>query len=254
MILNWLIPILWIGGLYAQTNLEKGLIAYNRKAEGSIEDRAQPAAINEAIKYYQLALDEPDAEIDAAIGLLKSYYFKGKYVSSTKDEQKAVFDKAKNLALTYIDRYPEKPGFHYWYLTNLGSWAEVYGILTAAREGVADQMKDHAMKIIALDPKYEDGGGYLMLGAVHYKSPYIPFILSWPDNEEAVKWLQKAFITGEATPIQKVYLAQALYKEKQKNKAIAILQEVINMTPSFVESVSDWEQIKKARVLLQKYQ
>ena len=60
MILNWLIPILWIGSLYAQTNLEKGLIAYNRKAEGSIEDRAQPAAINEAIKYYQFALDEPD--------------------------------------------------------------------------------------------------------------------------------------------------------------------------------------------------
>ena len=28
MILNWLIPILWIGSLYAQTNLEKGLIAY----------------------------------------------------------------------------------------------------------------------------------------------------------------------------------------------------------------------------------
>ena len=69
MILNWLIPILWIGGLYAQTNLEKGLIAYNRKAKGSIEDRAQPAVINEAIKYYQLALNKPDAEIDAAIGL-----------------------------------------------------------------------------------------------------------------------------------------------------------------------------------------
>ena len=102
MILNWLIPILCIGGLYAQTNLNKGLIAYNRKAEGSIEDRAQPAAINEAIKYYQLALDEPDSEIDAAIGLLKSYYFKGKYVSSTKDEQKTVFDKAISLSLIHI--------------------------------------------------------------------------------------------------------------------------------------------------------
>ena len=254
MYINWLIAILWLSGLYAQTNLEKGLAAYNRRSEGSIEDWAQPAAINEAIKYYQLALDEPGVEIDAAIGLLKAYYFKGKYVSRKEDEQKAVFDKAKNLALTYIDRYPEKPGFHYWYLTNLGSWAEVYGILTAAREGVADQMKNHAMQIIALDPKYEDGGGYLMLGAVHFKSPYIPFILSWPDNEEAVKWLQKAFKTGEATPVQKVYLSQALYKEKQKSKAIAILQEVTNMTPSLVDPVSDWEQIKKARALLQKYQ
>ena len=254
MYINWLIAILLISDLYAQTNLEKGLVAYNLRSEGNIEDQAQMEAVNEAIKYYQFALNEPDAEIDAAIGLLKSYYFKGKYVSSTKDEQKTVFDKAISLALNYIDRYPQKPGFHYWYLTNLGSWAEVYGILTAAREGVADQMKDHAMKIIALDPEYEDGGGYLMLGAVHYKSPYIPFILSWPDNEEAVKWLQKAFTTGEATPVQKVYLAQALYKEKQRNKAITILQEVSNMTPSLVKPVSDWEQIKKSRALLQKYQ
>ena len=66
--------------------------------------------------------------------------------------------------------------------------------------------------------------------------------------------MQKAFKTGEATPVQKVYLAQALYKEKQKSKAIAILQEVTNMTPSLVDPVSDWEQIKKARALLQKYQ
>ena len=100
MYINWLIAFLWLSGLYAQTNLEKGLAAYNRRSEGSIEDRAQPAAINEAIKYYQLALDEPGVEIDAAIGLLKAYYFKGKYVSRKEDEQKAVFDKAKNLALT----------------------------------------------------------------------------------------------------------------------------------------------------------
>ena len=41
---------------------------------------------------------------------------------------------------------------------------------------------------------------------------------------------------------------------RKTKKAIAILQEVINMTPSLVEPVSDWEQIKKARVLQQKYQ
>ena len=76
MYINWLIAILLISDLYAQTNLEKGLVAYNLRSEGNIEDQAQTEAVNEAIKYYQLALNEPDAEIDSAIGLLKYYYFK----------------------------------------------------------------------------------------------------------------------------------------------------------------------------------
>ena len=102
--------------------------------------------------------------------------------------KKKIFNKGKALGEKYIQKYPNSVQFRYWYLVNLGSWAQVYGILTAAREGVADQMKTHSEKIIALDPNYQDGGGYFMLGAVHYKSPYIPFLLSWPDNDDAINY------------------------------------------------------------------
>ena len=246
-----LIIFIWVGILFSQSNLEKGLAAYNRRAEGSIEDQANPKQINDAIEFFQFAMDE--SKVEAVVGLLKSYYFKGKYVAKTEDEQKVIYNSAKELALENLDKYPKNVELHFWYLSNLGSWAEVYGILTAAKEGVADQMKDHALTIIALNPNYEDGGGYFMLGAVHYKSPYIPFFLSWPDNDEAIKWLKKANETGEAKPVQKVYLAQALYKNKEKSSAISLLEEVTNMTPTKVESLADWEQIKKARILLKEY-
>ncbi|MBC8346906.1 MAG: hypothetical protein ISR82_06995 [Candidatus Marinimicrobia bacterium] len=252
MVKYGLFLFVWIGVLFGQSNLEKGRAAYDRRAEGSIEDRAQAKAIDEAIGSFQAAMGE--SEIDAVVGLLKSYYFKGKYVAKSEDEQKVIYNSAKELALEYLNQYPNSVGLHYWYLSNLGSWAEVYGILTAAKEGVADQMKDHALKIIELDPSYEDGGGYFMLGAVHYKSPYIPFFLSWPDNDEAIKWLKKANETGEGKPVQKVYLAQALYKNKEKSSATSLLEEVVNMTPTKVESLADWEQIKKARILLKEYQ
>ena len=214
----WLIQFACIGLLLGQTNIDKGFAAFKRRADGSRENIAQPEAINEAIKFYNLAIGNPETEIDAVIGLLKSYYFKGKFVSRTKEHKKIVFNKAKNLAVLYIDKYPNSADIRYWYLTNLGSWAEVYGILTAAKEGVADQMKNHALKIIELDPMYENGGGYFMLGAVHYKTPYIPFLLSWPENKEAVILLEKALNTGEATTVQKVYLSQAIYKEKEKKE------------------------------------
>jgi len=107
--------------------------------------------------------------------------------------------------------------------------------------------------IISIDPEYENGGGYFMLGAVHFKSPYIPFLLSWPDNDDAIKYLTKALNIGEATPNQKVYLAQAMYKDGQKSRAIDMLKEVANMQPSAEEIVRDWEQIELAEQLLSEY-
>ena len=114
-------------------------------------------------------------------------------------------------------------------------------------------MRKHSKKIISLDPEYENGGGYFMLGVVHYKSPYIPFILSWPDNDKAISYLSKSITVGEQIPNQKVYLAQALYKDGRKVEAVKLLKEVANMEPSKDDRVRDWEQIAIAEELLKDF-
>ena len=111
-------------------------------------------------------------------------------------------------------------------------------------------MKTHAEKIIQLNPKYQNGGGYFMLGAVHYKSPYIPFILPWPDNDEAIKFLQKAHDTGDATLNQKNYLAKAILKDGQLQKAKNLLHEIINSNPSKNNLIEELNEIEKAHQLL----
>jgi hypothetical protein len=58
---------------------------------------------------------------------------------------------------------------------------------------------------------------------------------------------------GEETPNQKVYLAQALYRDGQKKRAIKILKDVASMTPSTSAIVRDWEQIELAEQLLSEY-
>ena len=136
---------------------------------------------------------------------------------------------------------------------NLGSWSKAYGIIAAAREGVADLMKQHSEKIIELDPDYENGGGYFMLGAVHYSSPYIPFLLSWPDNDEAIVWLQKAVATGKPRLVQMIYLAQALYEDGQEKEAISILEKVKATRPAAETLVENHDDIREAKELLQEY-
>ena len=242
-----------VHGICSQNELEKGITYYNQRLEGSVKGSAKPEPITNAISHFQYALKNTVTETDAALYLLKSYYFRGKYVHKDKEKQKLDFSKGKELGEKYIKKYPDSVPFQFWYLVNLGSWSEVYGIITAAREGVADLMKKYSKIIISLDPEYENGGGYFMLGAVHFKSPYIPFFLSWPDNNKAITYLTKALTIGEETPNQKVYLAQALYKDGQKNRAIDILREVANMQPSKEEIVRDWEQIELAEELLSEY-
>ncbi len=242
-----------VHGICSQNELEKGITYYNQRLEGSVKSSAKPEPITNAINNFQYALKNAATETDAALYLLKSYYFRGKYVHKDKEKQKFDFSKGKELGEKYVKNYPDSAPFQFWYLVNLGSWSEVYGIITAAREGVAEIMKEHSEKIISLDPEYENGGGYFMLGAVHFKSPYIPFLLSWPDNDDAIKYLTKAINIGEATPNQKIYLAQAMYKDGQKSYAINMLKEVANMKPSVEETVRDWEQIELAEQLLLEY-
>ena len=112
-------------------------------------------------------------------------------------------------------------------------------------------MRTHSEKIIELDPEYRNGGGYFMLGAVHFKSPYIPFLLSWPDNDDAIKYLQLSVDTGNAEMNQKNYLAQALSKDGQDKKARVLLEGVLNTKPSADTMVEDLDDIKEARQILE---
>ena len=92
-----------------------------------------------------------------------------------------------------------------------------------------------------------------MLGAVHFKSPYIPFILSWPSNDLAIKNLKKAYSIGDPTPSQIVYLAQAIFKDGQKDKAKSDLRELLKKPLSRNEKVEDFDQHEIAKRLLKEW-
>ena len=236
------------------SELDKGIASYNDRGEGARGIQADSKNIDQAIRHLERAVKINALEEEAAVYLLKCYYYKGTYVLADEEDRKAEYNKGKALAEKMVAKYPNSAALRYWYLTCLGKWSEVYGILTAAKEGVADLMKEHSEKIIELDPMVEHGGGYFMLGAVHFKSPYIPFILSWPDNDDAIIWLLKAKITGHATPIQKNYLARALYKDGKEDEAIRLVKEVISTPPSPSDIVEERFEIEEAKTLLNDFE
>ena len=231
---------------------EKGVNFYNSRAEGAVGYNVRPINIENAIKQFKKV--SQDLELEAGVYLMRSYYFKGKFLVKTDDEKKEIFSKGKKIGEKLIKLFPNSAAVRYWYLVNLGSWAEVYGTMAAAKEGVAGLMRDHSKKIIEIDPSYSNGGGYFMLGAVHFKSPYIPFILSWPSNTLAIQNLEKAYRIGDSTPSQTVYLAQALYKDGQEEQAKSYLIELLKKPFSQSEKVEDFDQHQIAKSLLEEWE
>ena len=235
------------------THFERGLNFYDQRAEKSIGLKASPIYIDQAIDHFQKVTKNSGKKLDAEIHLLKCYYYKGKFVFQTDNEKKDIYSKGKVLGEKLINLYPESASAHYWYLVNLGSWAEIYGTMSAAREGVAGIMRNVSKKIIKIDPNYSDGGGYFMLGAVHFKSPYIPFVLSWPSNDKALEYLNLAHNTGDSTPSQTVYLSRALYKNGQVKKAISLLSSLLDENISKTYKLEDMDQHEIARGLLEEW-
>ena len=231
-------------------DFSKGLDHYRSRAEGSVGLKAKSEPIDSAIKEFEKGMLNSTDVLESGVYLLRSYYYKGQFVIDDDDEKKEIFNKGKILGESLIKKYPKSADVRYWYLVNLGRWAQVYGTFAAAKEGVADLMRTHSQKIIDLDPTYMNGGGYFMLGAIHLKSPYIPFILSWPSNKEAIKYLKLALNQGEKTPSQVVYLARALYKDGKKDKAIQHLKNLISRPISELNKVEDLQYKIEAENLL----
>ena len=231
-------------------NLSKGLDFYRSRAEDSVGLKAKAEPINSAIEEFEKGMLSSVNALESGVYLLRSYYYKGQFVLKDNDEKKEIFNKGKILGESLIKKYPRSAAIRYWYLVNLGRWSQVYGTFAAAKEGVADLMRTHSQKIIDLDPEYMNGGGYFMLGAIHLKSPYIPFILSWPSNKEAIKYLKLALNQGEKTPSQVVYLSRALYKEGKKDKAIQHLKNLLSMPISELNKVEDLQYKIEAENLL----
>lgn len=243
----------FVGFCFAASDFQIGRGLYERRASGASDLKVQPAAIDQAIQHFQKALEQKPMGDEAAIYLLKSYLYKGQFTSKDEDEEKAIFAKAKESGARLLVQYPNSAGVQFYSAANLGKWAEGNGIIAAARAGVADKLKESAEKIIEIDPSYEQGAGYYLLGIIHYKTPRIPFILTWPDNEKAVTNLRKALELNPRRLSVRVALAEALLKTNKKQEALLLLRDISQTNPLENQLLEDRRDIVQAKSLLQEH-
>jgi hypothetical protein len=235
------------------SELDIGKQWYERRAEEANGLETDSRAIDRAIYFLHKALEHRATEEEAGILLLKSYYFKGEFTTQGEEQKRLVFAGAKDLGERLLQKYPTSPGLRLFYSANLGKWGEYSGVLAAAESGIADKIRVNAEKILEIDPKYGQGAGYYLLGAIHFRAPYIPFLLSWPDNREAIVNLRKAHGMAPESLGIKLILAQALLRQGDQKVALSLLQEVSRQAPRRFRLLEDRAYIEEARGLLKEH-
>lgn len=234
---------------------------YGRRQEGRVGAKASPGPINQAIAAYEQAARAPDFT-EARWKLVRALYFKGAYTGLDDDSRKAVFQKARRVAEESIeilnrtleqkgvkgilDLAPEvlagklkdrsdAPAVYFWASVAWGEWALSTGKLEAARTGAAEKIRDYALTVIGLDPEFEEGGGYRVVGRVNDQAPWIPFVTGWVSQDEALKYLRLAMQVNSRNFINRHFLAEALHRgggAKDQAEAIALEEGLLKDSPS----------------------
>ena len=247
---------------------------YGRRASGRIGSRAARLEISEAVALYERAGFDPDSA-EARWKLARSLYFLGSYTGLDERGQRAVFERARQAGEAAIailvrrraaaggfDRRrldpagaaevfrgdPDSAPSLFWTAVGWGQWSLASGKLDAARKGAASRIRDDCRTLIALDPAFEEGGGYRILGRLHDQAPRIPFVTGWVSRAEGLRLLRLAVAEAPRNFVNRQFLAEALERSGDRAGAVAIERSIAADLPApdhLVEELAIQETARK---------
>lgn len=230
------------------------------RAEGSTGGRAASGPIDLVIGACRATLAaEPDS-LEARWRLMRALYFKGEHTTDDVALKRTIFDEGRaaaeeSLALLrreagrgehrdlgkatpvelvpFVKGDPSAVPSFLWASVDWGKWALAFGKSAAVKQGAAAKIRDYAQAVILLDPSYDGGGGYRVLGRLHHQTPAVPFFTGWASRSQALKNLRLAVAAGPRNLVGRQFLAEAMweYEPDRRAEARALLQQILAETP-----------------------
>ncbi|MFY0598879.1 MAG: tetratricopeptide repeat protein [Cyclobacteriaceae bacterium] len=233
--------------LNAQSYFEEAESNFTKRYEKLVGTYANKYYVNLAIRGYKKSNKNP--EVVAA--LLRAYEFKATYTKLPKVTKRKILKKAVSMGREAMRDYPESIPIKYYYMANLGRWGQTISITTAAQEGILKEIKTLDNEIIDADSTFDEAGPLRILGAMHLKVPTIPFILSWPSDEEALRLLHSAYSIAPSNVGNALFYAEALIENNKEEEARILLEDIANRKPRKIRFLEDLKNINDAKQLLE---
>lgn len=240
--------------------IREGDAHYGRREErrvGAVADKSEIAA---AARAYETASEAADSA-EARWKLARALIFQGSYTEIEIQARQAVYEKARRISedgikimerrahrggakdfdllspeevAAAVRKDPDAAAVFYWAAVSWGEWALARGKQEATKLGAAQKIRGYAATLIALDPEFEDGGGFRILGRLHDQAPRMQGETEWVSREEALRNLRLAFKTDSKDFANRLYLAEALSRgaPAEKAEAARIAQGLVSDAPS----------------------
>ncbi len=243
---------------------------YAARAEGSRGSIADKGPINAAIEAYAAARAADPDSIPAQVALMRALFFRGGFTGEAGAEQKKSFDAAKAVADDAMRRLerrlkpvpepsrhealaaiPDVAALHFWSGVSLGQWCLDHK-MAAVWQGAAGKIRDWAEIAVAIDPAYEQGSPYLILGRLHTDSPKVPFVTGFISRAKGVESLRRALALSPHNTATQFFLAQALleYEPKSRVQALELLEACAAQEPrpEFLVEDAHYRELSQARL------
>jgi tetratricopeptide (TPR) repeat protein len=265
--------------LPAQSNeIARGDSAWASRAEGERAGRAQPDRIRDAVDFYESALDQRPESLEARWKLLRALHFAGDFGPSGEAAARSSFERAREVSEQGFALLADRVGskvrldaleseamivrlaandvppsdvarLYFWSAINWGAWSRTVGLLGAVRQGVANRLHRYVLITIALEPEYDEGGAFRLLGRLHAELPRVPFVSGWVDRDQALPLIERAYALAPANPGNRLLLALTLLDlaPERREEALALLDQVARLTPRPAMRIEDLAMRKQAR-------
>jgi tetratricopeptide (TPR) repeat protein len=259
-------------------DVARGDSAWAGRAKGEREGRPLPAPILEAVNSYESVLAASPGSLEARWKLLCALHFRGDLAAQDEEEKRASFERAREVSEEGLELLAERAGsgirleemdpeaipdlieatdmspsdvarLYFWSAINWGAWSRTVGLLSAVRQGVANRLHRYTVITIILEPEYDEGGAFRLLGRLHAELPRVPFVSGWVDREQALPLIERAYALAPTNPGNRLLLALTLLDlaPERRGEALALLDQVQRLTPRSSMRIEDLSMRKEAR-------
>jgi hypothetical protein len=216
--------------------------------------------------------------VEARWKLLRALHFAGDFAAPGEEESRRIFDRTREVSEQGLDLLADGVGsrvrleemdpeeirnrlaaaevserdvarLYFWSAINWGAWSRNAGLLSAVPQGVANRIHRYTLITIALEPEYDEGGAFRLLGRLHAELPRVPFVSGWIDRGESIPLLERAYAMAPANPGNRLLLAITLLDlaPERHREALDLLKQVEGLTPRTSMRIEDLAMRREAR-------
>ena len=180
------------------------------RANGDKADAKNAKIMKEA---YKKAMGDSSVLEAATEGYVKTLYFCFRFVQFDEKKRQLHLDTLMQASASAYEKFPKNKEIAHVYASTLSMWGSERNVLSSLKEGIASKVRDVATAA-------ED---WQILGRAHFVLPYVPLLLSWPDEKLADKYLTMALEKNRKDIYNYYFLADLRYDQDRYDDAMDLI-------------------------------